>query len=458
MIWSWSTAIVLLAQMTAATPEPVDLLVRGCTVLTMDADRSLLAGGAVAVRSDRIVGIYGPSETLPPAAQTLEATGHLVIPGLVNTHGHVPMSLLRGIADDLKLMEWLEEYIFPAEARYVTPEFVYWGTLLSCVEMALGGTTTFTDMYYFEQEVARATAEAGLRGVLGQTIIGFPAPDYATPAEALDGARAFIEAYAGHPLIVPSVAPHALYTTPLDIVRQAHQIAQEYGIPLQIHAAEAPLENDAVMAAIGMRTIDALMAEKILAPGTILHHGVWLSEQDIVNIAHSGASVSHNPESNMKTAAGVAPVVELLDSGVPVGLGTDGPASNNNLDLFEEMDTAAKLHKLVHEDPTVLPAETVVYMATLGGARVLGLDDRIGSLEPGKLADMVLIDLQAPDLTPLYDVYSHLVYAVKARHVRTVIVSGKIVVRDREMLTVDTEQVLSKAREFREQLLDVLDR
>lgn len=441
----------------ASVQAPADILIHGGTIVTMDGERRVLEGGAVAIRSGRIGAVLDASDPLPDAAQTIDASGHLVIPGLVNAHGHAAMTLLRGIADDLALLEWLEGYIFPAEAKNVAPDLVYWGTLLGCVEMARSGTTTYADMYYFEEEVARATAAVGIRGVLGQSVIGFPAPDYETPEQALAGAEAFIEKYESHPLVIPSIAPHALYTTPLAVIERAHAIALEHGVPFQIHAVEPPEENDQMMEKLGKRTIHALDDAGILTPGVILHHAIWLSDADIARIASSGASTSHNPESNMKTASGLARVPELLAAGVPVGLGTDGPASNNNLDMFEEMDTAAKLHKLVREDPTAMPATTVFHMATMGGARALGLDDRLGSLEAGKLADIVLIDVRAPELTPLYDVYSHLVYAIKGGHVSTVLVGGQVVVRDGDVVTVDEIGVMKKANELKQQILRSLE-
>ena len=435
----------------------LDILIRGGTVVTMDGERRVLESGAVAIRGDRIEAILSASDPLPDAAETIDASGHLVIPGLINAHGHAAMTLLRGIADDLALLEWLENYIFPAEAKNVAPEFVYWGSLLGCVEMARGGTTTYADMYYFEEEVARATETVGIRGVLGQSVIGFPAPDYKTPEEALVGAEAFIEKYKSHPLVIPSIAPHALYTTPLEIVAKAHAIARKHDVPFQIHAVEPPEENDQMIEKLGKRTIPALDDAGVLTPGVILHHAIWLSDDDIQRIAMSGASVSHNPESNMKTASGLARVPELLAAGIAVGLGTDGAASNNNLDMFEEMDTAAKLHKLVREDPTAMPATTVFHMATMGGARALGIDDRVGSLEAGKLADIVLVDIRAPELTPLYDVYSHLVYAIKGGHVATVLVGGRVVVRDKDVVAVDESEVMEKANELKEQILRSLE-
>lgn len=293
--------LLALALATSAQ-DPVDILIRGGTVVTMDGERRVLEGGAVAIRGDRIEAILSASDPLPEAAETIDASGHLVIPGLINAHGHAAMTLLRGIADDLALMEWLENYIFPAEAQNVAPEFVYWGSLLACVEMARGGTTTYADMYYFEEEVARATEAVGIRGVLGQSVIGFPAPDYKTPEEALVGAEAFIEKYKSHPLVIPSIAPHALYTTPLEIVVKAHAIARKHDVPFQIHAVEAPEENDRMIEKLGKRTIPALDDAGVLTPGVILHHAIWLSDEDLKRIAMSGASVSHNPESNMKTA------------------------------------------------------------------------------------------------------------------------------------------------------------
>jgi len=450
-------AFLLAAPATPVQDDPVDLLIVGGTVVTMDEDLRVIEDGAVAIRGNHIEAVLSPIDVRPDARQTLHADGHLVIPGLINTHGHAAMSLLRGIADDLRLLEWLQNYIFPAESKNVSPEFVYWGTLLGCIEMARSGTTTYTDMYYFEEEVARATAAVGLRGVLGQSVIGFPAPDYETPEEALVGAEAFIKKFRDHPLVIPSVAPHALYTTPLDIVVKAHALARKYGVPFQIHAVEPPEENDQMLEKLGKRTIPALDDAGVLTPGTILHHAIWVSDDDIERIAKSGASTSHNPESNMKTASGLSPVPELLAAGIPVGLGTDGPASNNNLDLFEEMDSAAKLHKIMREDPTAMPAKTVFRMATLGGAEALGIADRVGSIEAGKLADIVLVDVRTPALTPLYDVYSHLVYAAKGGDVATVLVDGHVIVRGGRVTTVDTEEVLDHANTLKDEILESLE-
>ena len=443
---------LLLAGGVAASP--VDLLIKGGTVVTVDARMRVLPGGAVAVRGSVIDAVLASGEPTPPAREVIDATGHLVIPGLVNTHGHVPMILFRGLADDLALMEWLNDVIFPAEARDVDPEFCYWGTLLACVEMARSGTTTFADMYYFEEEIARATDRAGLRGVLGQTIIGFPAPDHKTTDAALAGAESFILKYKSHPRVVPSVAPHALYTTSLDVVRRAAEVARRHGVPLQIHAQESRQEDEMVRAKFGKTTITVLDEAGILGPGVVLHHVVTATDDDVRLMVGRGAGASHNPESNMKVGAGMARVPEMLAADLAVGLGTDGAASNNNLDLFEAMDFAAKAHKLVRGDPTVLPARDVFRMATIGGARALGMADRLGSIERGKQADLVLVDVRSPELTPLYDVYSHLVYAIKGHAVRTVLVGGRVVVRDRRMLTVDTAEVMARARALQKRILD----
>jgi 5-methylthioadenosine/S-adenosylhomocysteine deaminase len=449
-------AAILFVGSVAAAQERIDLLIAGGTVVTMDDEYRIIEGGAVAVERGRIVSLLDRGALFPEADERLEASGMLVIPGLVNTHGHVPMSLLRGLADDRKLMEWLNDFIFPAEARNVDEEFCYWGTLLSSIEMARSGTTTFTDMYYFEDSIAKAVDEAGLRAVLGQTIIGFPAPDYKTTEDALRATESFVVKWKDHPRVVPSVAPHALYTTDIEVVAKARELSRRYKVPFQMHAHEAREEDEAVRAKYGETTATLLEERGLLGPGMILHHAITLTDTDIALLAERGVAVSHNPESNMKGASGLARVPDLLARGVVVGLGTDGPASNNNLDMFEEMDTAAKIHKLYRSDPTVMPAREVFRIATRGGARALGLDSLVGSLERGKRADVVLVDLNQPELTPMYDVYSHLVYAIKGAHVRTVVVDGRIVVRDRKMTTVDEQKVTEKAREIQKRILESL--
>lgn len=452
------TFLPLMLVLAQAQAPPVDLLVKGGTVVTVDAQMRVLAGGSVAVRDGTIAAVIAAGEALPTARETIDATGHLVIPGLVNAHGHVPMIVMRGIAEDLALMEWLNGVVFPAEAKTVDPELVYWGTLLAGIEMARSGTTTFSDMYYFEEEIARATEKLGLRGVLGQTIIGFPAPDHKTTDEALAATERFLQRYKDHPLVIASVAPHALYTTPLEVIVKARELARRYRAPFQIHAHESPEEDVAVRAKHGTTTLTVLEGAGVLGPGMLVHHAITVTAADIALLKRYGIGVTHNPESNMKGGSGLAPVPELLAAGVAVGLGTDGAASNNNLDQFETMDFAGKAHKLVRHDPTAMPARAIVRMATIDGARALGLDDRIGSIEVGKQADLALVDLRVPELTPIYDVYAHLVYAVRGANVRTVLVGGRVVVRDRTVTTVDAAEVMARCTAIQGRILKALGR
>jgi len=439
-----------------AAKGEVDLLIEGGTVVTMDGERRVLDEGAVAIKDGVIVAVLDEGEPRPSATRTLDARGRLVIPGLVNTHGHVPMALFRGLADDMPLMEWLNDFIFPAEARTVDAEFCYWGTLLAGIEMARSGTTTFSDMYYFEDEMARATDELGLRGVLGQTIIGFPAPDYKSPEDALEGVEAFVKKWKDHGRVIPSIAPHALYTTDAETVKAAAALAKRYGVPFQIHANESPAEDEAVRKRHGGTSFEVLEREGILGPNVILHHGITLTAEQRKRCAELGVGVSHNVESNMKGASGLLDLQAMIDAGVAVGLGTDGGAGNNNLDLFEEMDTCAKIHKLQAGNPAAMPAKQVFMLATLGGAKALGLEKQIGSLEKGKRGDVVLIDLRAPELTPLYDVYSQLVYAIKGGHVETVVVDGRVIVEGREVQTVDTAEVVARSRAIQTKILRAL--
>jgi 5-methylthioadenosine/S-adenosylhomocysteine deaminase len=450
--------ILSLLLIALAQNAPVDLLITNGTVVTMDREMRVLERASVAIRGDRIDSIIPAGGRVPAARETLDATGQLVIPGLINTHGHAPMVMFRGLADDMRLMEWLNDVIFPAEKKNVDADLSYWGTLLSSIEMLRSGTTTFVDMYYFEDDMARAVDKIGVRAVLGQTIIGFPAPDFKTPEESLAATEAFIKKYKSHPRIIPSPAPHAIYTTALDIVKKARELSVKYGVPFQIHARENAQEDEQVKQKFGKTTIEVLEDAGILGPGVLLHHTVTLSDTDIPRLVRFHVATSHNPESNLKVAAGIAPVPSMLRAGVTVGLGTDGAASNNNLDMFEEMDTAAKIHKVARNDPTVMSAREVFRMATLGGAAAIGMADRLGSLEAGKLADVVLVDLSAPELHPLYDVYSQLVYAIKGAHVRSTIVGGKVVVRDRNVTTVDTSEVLSHTLEIQRRIQKSLGR
>jgi len=430
----------------------VDLIWSARYVVTEDVQRRVIENGAVAILGERIFDV-GPRAEIDRkyAARTrMDQPNAILAPGLINTHTHAAMSLFRGVADDLKLQDWLEKYIFPAEAKNVDREFVRWGTRLGLLEMALSGTTTFADMYYFEETVAEETKKAGMRGVLGQTVIGFPAPDYKTPEAALAGAEAFLKAYADDALIVPAVAPHAIYTTSDETLKASRALADKYGKPLIIHLAETKTEFDEAVQKRKKTPVQALADLGVLQGSTLAAHAVWLDPGDFTLLRTYGTGIAHCPSSNMKLASGVAPVLKLLQAGVAVGLGTDGVAgSNNDVDMFEEMDLAAKLQKVTSGDPTALPAEQAFSMATVMGAQALGMGNVIGSVETGKRADIISIKLDAPNAAPLYNVYSQLVYSLKASDVSDVMVNGKIIVRNRKMLNIDDKAVLAKAEEYR---------
>ncbi len=430
---------------------PCDLIVSAKYVVTMSAQRRVLENGAVAISGERIVAV-GTKADIDKAWQPkrrIDRPNAILTPGLVNTHTHAAMSLFRGVADDLKLQDWLNNFIFPAEAKNVSADFVRWGTRLAALEMLLSGTTTFTDMYYFEDVVAEAAKEAGIRGVLGETVIGFPVADAKTPADALKLGERFLERFRGDPLIVAAIAPHALYTNSLETLKASRALANKYNAPILIHLSETKKENDDNQAQRHQSPTQTLESIGFFSGRTVAAHGVWLDSKDMDTLKLRGCGVAHCPSSNMKLASGAAPVVELLKRGIAVGLGPDGPAgSNNDFDLLEEADLAAKLQKLVRNDPEALPAKQAFEMATIGGARALGLDKEIGSVETGKRADLITIDLDVPNAVPMYDVYSQLVYALKGGNVQDVVVNGREVVRDRRCLTLDRQAVMAKAREY----------
>ena len=436
--------------LSAQSKTRVDLIITGGTVVTMDASRHVYNDGALAVRGDAIVAAGSQSDIASryDAARTIDAHDEIVMPGLINGHQHAAMSLFRGLADDLALNDWLQKYIFPAEARNVTPDFVTWGTRLGVLEMLRGGTTTYADMYYFEDQVARATKEAGMRGVLGETIIDFPAPDNKSVPQMLAYTENYIKHWQGDSLITPAIAPHSIYTCSTKTLQDVAALARKYHAPILIHLAEAPFEGEQSRAKYGLSPTGYLENIGVLGPDITAAHCVWVDSGDMKLLASRDVGCVHNPSSNMKLASGTSPVVDLIAAGVPVGLGTDGAASNNDLDMFEEMDLAAKLQKLARMDPRALPAEQVVAMATINGARALHMEKQIGSLEAGKKADVILIRTDAPHATPMYNIYSQLVYALKASDVDSVIVGGKIVMEHRRILTLDEPQILAKAREY----------
>ena len=436
-------------------PAQVDAIWSARWVVTMDAQRRVIENGAVAVAGDHIVdvGTRAEIDRRYSARQRLDRPDAILAPGLINTHTHAAMSLFRGIADDMNLQDWLTKYIFPAEAKNVDREFVRWGTRLALLEMALSGTTTYADMYYFEDTVAEVTKQAGLRGVLGETVIGFPAPDYKTPQASLAAIEQFFKQYANDPLIVPAVAPHAIYTVPNDVLQAARALANRYQKPLEIHLAETKTENDESLAKRKMTPTAALDSLGVLNGWTLAAHGVWLSDADMAILKRRDTGLAHNPSSNMKLASGVARVVKILSLGIPMGLGTDGVAgSNNDHNMMEEMDLAAKLQKVTTGDPRALPAEQAVEMATIIGARALHMEKLIGSLEKNKRADMITISLAAAHAVPIYNVYSQIVYALKGSDITDVMVNGRPIVRDRRMLTLDARPIMLKAAEYQERV------
>ena len=433
----------------------IDLLVTGGSVVTMDSERRVLEPGYVAVRGSRIVSV-GPVAELTAknflAKRTIDAKGKVILPGLINTHTHIPMVLFRGLADDLDLQEWLTKYIFPAEARNVTRDFVRDGTLLGLAEMIRGGTTTYVDMYYFEDTIAEETKKAGMRAILGETVLDFPAPDNKTWPDALAYTERFLKRWANDDLVIPAIAPHAPYTVSTAHLGESRQMAERYNSPIIIHLAEAPTETDYMLKTFNERSVPYLERIGFLSTRVIAAHVVHVNEGEIATLKSRGVGIGHCPQSNMKLAAGVAPVPQMLKAGLDVGLGTDGAASNNDLDMWEETDTAAKLHKLISRDTTVVTALQALEMATIGGARAINLESEIGSLDAGKRADLIVVGLSASRQTPMYNLYSHLVYATKAADVSDTIVNGRVLMRNRRLLTIDEPTVIARARAVKNQV------
>jgi 5-methylthioadenosine/S-adenosylhomocysteine deaminase len=433
----------------------VELIVSGGTLVTMDESRRVIEDGAVAISKGLIVDVGSRREVLAKysARETINAAGKIIIPGLVNGHTHIPMTLFRGLADDLDLNEWLTKFIFPAEAKNVTEAFVRAGTQLGLAEMIRGGTTTYCDMYYFEDAIADETARAGVRGVLGETVIDFPVADNKTNAEAMAYTEKFVRKWQGHRLITPAIAPHAPYTVSEEHLRSVRAFSDRTGALIVTHVAETQKEVDDITRDHGARPIDYLARIGFLNDRVIAAHVVFANAEEIATLKRTGTGVVHNPQSNMKLASGVAPVPQMLSNDVSLGLGTDGAASNNDLNMWEEMDTAAKLHKLTSGDPKTLSAQQAFELATIRGARALHLEKDIGSIDEGKRADLVIVDTDTLNQVPSFNVYSSLVYSTKADDVRTVIIEGRVVMRDRRLLTLDEKAVKTRALGYRNQII-----
>ena len=427
-----------------------DIAITGGKLLTMSASMEIIENSVVGIKDGRIVAI-GQNDNEGSVAlktkETIDASGCIVMPGLINTHTHLPMVCFRGMADDLPLMEWLTEYIFPAEARFVNKKMVYDGATLAMAEMILSGTTTFCDAYFFEDTITEAVSAVGMRAVVSQGFADFATPDNPRFEKMMAAAKRFVTRWQSHaPMITPAYFCHSPYTCSPATLTNVKEAAREAGILYLMHLLENKDEIDTILNRYGKRPVQHLLDLGVLDDQTVAVHCNWLTGDDMAVFADLGVRVSHNPESSMKLAAGVAPVPEMLKHGIKVGLGTDGCASNNDLDMFREMDTAAKIHKVTSLDPTVMSAQTVLKMATLGGAQVLGLDKLIGSIEEGKQADIILVDMNQPHLTPLYNCYSQLVYAARGADVKTSIINGKVVMKDRQMRTIDLPAAMENVR------------
>jgi 5-methylthioadenosine/S-adenosylhomocysteine deaminase len=437
----------------------VDTILAHGTVVTMDDAFTLIEDGAVAIRGDSIADL-GPTDRIlrdHTAREVIDCHECAIIPGLINSHTHVPMTLLRGLADDLRLDVWLMGYMMPVEREFVTPDFVRLGTLLGCAEMIRSGVTTFADMYYFEDAIAEATVQAGLRGVLAQTVLKFPAPDAASYEDSVEACRLFIEKWKGHALIVPAVGPHAHYTCPPEVLDACVTLATEYNVPLHTHVSETAFEVDESRREHGMPVVPWIRRHGLLETQLIAAHCVHVDAGEIRTLKNAGAGIVHNPSSNLKLASGIAPVKEMIETNVKLGLGTDGTASNNDLDMFEEMRLATFLAKGATRDPLVVPARTTLMLATIGGARAIHLDHLTGSIELGKRADVAVVDLTGLHNSPRFHrepelVYSQLVYACKSSDVRDVWCNGRAVMRDRVLLTIDIDLVLKQAQAVAQQI------
>ncbi len=434
--------------------QPVDYIICGDYVLTMNEKMDLIQNGAVAVKDKKIVDVDTADSILKRyfSEKLIEGKGRVVLPGLINTHTHAAMVYFRGLADDIPLKDWLEKYIWPAENKWLGPEFVSDAVELACLEMLKGGVATYNDMYFFGDSAAKATKEMGMRAVLGAGILDFPTATAKTPDEYFENAERFANNWKGDELIAPCIAPHATYTCSSETFKKSKILAEKFDVPLHIHLSETEWEVNEIISRYGKRPVAHLESIGFLDERVLAAHCVWLDNVDIELLAKRRCGVSHCIESNLKLASGIARVPDMLKAGVKVTFGTDGAASNNDLSILSEMSTAAKIHKTMANDPTILDSKTALLMATRWGAEVLGLGNKIGSIEKDKFADIITINLKKPHLTPIYDVYSHIVYAAMASDVETVMVNGNLVVNDGRLITGNEDDILQKASEWGEKI------
>ncbi len=435
-----------------------DIVIAYAKVLTNNAEKQILENHHVIIDGGKIIDII-PSEIAENqyvAKTYIEAKDTLLMPGLVNIHTHAAMTVFRGVADDILLLDWLNKYIFPIEKQFVSAEMVTLGTQLAAIEMIRSGTTTFSDMYYFTDEIAQVAKQIGIRAVISEGLLSFPTPNMKTPETSLEYVENMILKYQNDDLVTIALGPHAPYTCSPELLQKASQLAEKYNVPLQIHLSESTWEFDEYTEKHGLTPTEYLDKLGMLTDRTLTAHSIYLTDSDIHLLAKRGTSVAHNPECNMKLASGAAPVPKMLQCGVNVGIGTDGVASNNNLNMFEEMRSAAFLHKFNSKDPTTLNASTLVEIATINGAKALNLENKIGSIEIGKQADVILVPLNKPHLIPLYNIYSQIVYSMGGSDVDTVIVNGKIVMRNNKILTINEEEVMEKVKVFSEKIKDYI--
>ncbi|MFA0439193.1 amidohydrolase [Vibrio sp. 10N.286.49.C2] len=428
--------------------EKVDLMITDALVLTMDQDKSIYENGVVAIKDNKILAVGDQSLAEHYEAQhTLNVDGDIVMPGLINTHTHVSMTVFRSLADDVP--DRLHRYIFPLEAKLVSRDMVRIGANLGNVEMVKGGVTTYADMYYFEDEVAKTVDKIGMRAVLGETVIKFPVADAANAEEGIKYALNFIEEYKDHPRITPAFAPHAPYTNTTEILQKVAKLSIEHDVPVMIHLAESHREEEKTAErSEGLSPVQYMNSIGALNENLVGAHMILVDDEDIELVKQSGMGVAHNMSANIKSAKGVSPALKMYDDGVRIGLGTDGPMSGNTLSTIDEFNQVAKVHKLVNKDRAAMPPIKVIDMATMGAARALHMEDKIGSLEVGKLADVIVIDVKAPNMVPVYNPYSALVYSANSGNVKHTIVDGKIIMQDRNMLTVDEDAIRKEALDF----------
>ncbi len=430
--------------------QAVDHIVCGNYVLTMNDEMDLIRDGAVAVKDAKIVDVDISENILKKysSEKITVGNGRAVLPGLINTHTHAAMVYFRGLADDMPLKDWLEKHIWPAENKWLSHKFVFDAAELACLEMLKAGVTTYSDMYFFGSSVAAASKKMGIRAVIGSGIVDFPTKTGNSADDYISNAEKFINEWKGDELIIPCIAPHSAYACSPETLKKSKEMAERFDVPLHVHLSETEWETGEIISRYGRRPVEHLESIGFLDERVLAAHCIWLKSSEIKILAERKVGVSHCIESNLKLASGIAPVPEMLKAGVKVTFGTDGAASNNDLNILSEMSTAAKIHKAISSNPTVLNSKTVLTMATRWGAEVLGLGDRIGSIEKGKLADIITINLKKPHLMPMYDVYSHIVYAAMASDVETVMVNGRVLVNNGTFVAADEEEILQKASEW----------